>query len=100
MGIVEDMEGILTTGAFFTETITHKYPTLQTEDFVVLWSEPDSENDNLDSTLPSFIMKTSEAGNLDQANSRLYRKDKIYLIKSIFPDIAGHTKVELSETDT
>ncbi len=100
MGIVEDMESVLKSGAFFTETVTHKYPTLETEELVIIWSEPDSDHETLDSTSPSLIMKTSEAGNLDQGNSRFYRKDKIYSVKSIFPDVAGHTKIELSETDT
>lgn len=94
------MEGIID-DAFFSETIVHNYPTDETENLTVIWTGPESGgiNDEFDSSLPSFEMKTSDNGNIDRVDSRFVRNSKTYKIQSIYPDQSGITKIIVREID-
>jgi len=98
--ITTDMEGIIS-DPFFSETIVHQYPTDETENLTVQWFEPEAAglNDNFDSSVPMFEIKTSDNGNIDKINSRFVRNSITYKITSIFNDTSGITKIEVSQVD-
>lgn len=96
--IITDMETILA-DSFFSESITHSYPTDQTESLTVQWFNPEQSNDRYELSGPYFLLKTSAAGNIDKMTSRFLRSSVNYKAISIRTEESGLTRIYVSNVD-
>lgn len=96
--ITTDLEGIID-DTFFSELITHNYPTDETENLRVIWYTSSSLiNENVESELPYLIIKTSDMTNIDRKNSTFVKDSETYKIHSVESDHDGLTRINLTQT--
>ena len=95
--ITEDAEAIIEGG--FSQEITHIYGE-ESETLDAIFDNPHEValDDRVTSSLPSILVKTSAAGNIDQDSSFTISGTTYYAME-IQPDDFGMTKITLSEDE-